>query len=76
MERSERYAYWERLHRAKKDYLELTCDLTVDIDGAFFKFLIKQYGLQVQLTDGMITREAPVILDSTKYTLFLLKYSA
>lgn len=74
--KSKRYQYWKMLRSAKNEFLDLTGQENTEydiLDGAFYYYLERNYGLRVELIDGQIAGEYSVI-DEKKYLLFLLKF--
>jgi hypothetical protein len=75
--KAKRDRYWRMLRSAKNEFLNLTGQESAEydiLDGAFYYYLERNYGLKVELIDGQISGEYSVI-NEKKYLLFLLKFS-
>ena len=74
--KTKRYQYWQMLRSAKNEFLDLTgqeCTEYDILDGAFYYYLERNYGLRVELIDGQIASDYSVI-DEKKYLFFLMKF--
>lgn len=78
-QREKRDQYWAMLFRARRDFLTMTDQASIEYDtvdpGAFFYFLKQNYGLHVATVDGNKITSEYAVVDENKYLLFLLKYS-
>lgn len=76
--KTKRYRYWLMLRSAKEEFLDLTGEESTEydiLDGAFYYYLERNYGLRVELIDGSIAGEYSII-DEKKYLLFLMKFGS
>lgn len=76
--KTKRYRYWSMLRSAKEEFLDLTGEESTEydiLDGAFYYYLERNYGLRVELIDGSIAGEYSII-DEKKYLLFLMKFGS
>jgi hypothetical protein len=74
--KSKQYRYWTMLRNAKNEFLDLTGQESAEydiLDGAFYYYLERNYGLRVELIDCQIAGEYSIV-DEKKYLLFLLKF--
>lgn len=72
-----RMSYWQRLRRARSEYLngsgaESTSNITMESD--FYYWMQRTYGIRMEFIDGKISGSYTIV-DPRKELLFKLKYT-
>ncbi len=72
--RKKRWDYWDILKKVHQEYMTDLKDLQTSFDAIEFeKYVLKTYGLKMQIVDDRITDKFEII-DEKLYTYFLLKH--
>ena len=72
--RKKRWDYWDILKKVHQEYMTDLKDLQTSFDASEFeKYVLKTYGLKMQIVDDRITDKFEIV-DQKLYTYFLLKH--
>ena len=72
--RKKRWDYWDILKKVHQEYMTDLKDLQTSFDASEFeKYVLKTYGLKMQIVDDRITDKFEIV-DEKLYTYFLLKH--